>query len=135
MAEEPYAPDYPRPWYYRPEFHYAMFIFPPAWSVLVLRSPWNQNILVGGVAWAVLFIGGFLALKLVQSGSEEGAIALFLPGTLLTIVTQVQWARYRREHGPLAVEGEETAPPQREEDDSRPARPSARRRSKRRTGR
>jgi hypothetical protein len=134
MGEEPQVPTYPRPWYYRPEFHYAMFIFPPVWSVLVLRSPWNQNILLGGVAWAILFIGGFLALKLVQNGSEEGVIALFLPGTLLTIVTQIQWARYRHEHESPVVEGKETALPQREEA-PRPARPSARRRSRRRSGR
>jgi len=115
MVEEPPVPDYPRPWYYRPEFFYAMFIFPPAWSVLVLRSPWNQNIVLGGVAWAILLVGGFLGLKWVQNGSEGNVIALFLPGTLLTIVTQVQWARYRREHEPPAVEGVETALPQQEE--------------------
>ena len=35
--------DYPRPWFYRPEIYYGFFIFPPAWSVLTLRSPWHNR--------------------------------------------------------------------------------------------
>ena len=132
MAEEPPVPDYPRPWYYRPEFFYAMFIFPPVWSILVLRSPWNKNILLGGLAWAILIVGAVMSVRWLQSGTERPVILLFFPGTLLTIVTQVQWARYRREHEPPLGKGEETALPQRQEDAPRPARPSARRRSRRR---
>lgn len=135
MAEDPSVPTYPRPWYYRPEFFYPMFIFPPVWSVLVLRSPWNKNVVMGGVAWAILIVGAVMSIRWVQEGVPQAIILLFFPGTLLTILTQVQWARYRREHEPPAAPEGDAAVPESDEPAARRPRPSARRRGRRRTGR
>lgn len=108
--------DYPRPWFYRPEFYIGMFIFPPVWSVLTLRSPWNRNALVGGVAWAILIVGGIFAFQWVSGvnpffwipdsgdnvpgGRRWENLVIFLPGALLTVLTQVQWQAHRAQHGP-----------------------------------
>ena len=59
--EEPQEPTFPRPWYYRPEYMIPMFIFWPVWGILVLRSPWNKNTIMGGVAWAHLIVFGVRA--------------------------------------------------------------------------
>ena len=54
--EEDQGPSYPRPWYYRPEFMIPMFIFWPSGALLAIRSPWNTNVMFGGVAWAFIFV-------------------------------------------------------------------------------
>lgn len=140
MAEERPEPTFLRPWFYRPEYFVPAFFFPPVWSVLVLRSPWNQNIIVGGVAWAIIFIAGFLALKWIQNGSVQNVLVLFLPGILLTVITQVQWERFRSVHKegaggmePLEPKVDETGP-SRPATPRSPSRPTARRRSAKRRG-
>ncbi|MDA0264194.1 MAG: hypothetical protein O3A93_10220 [Chloroflexi bacterium] len=135
MQEEEFkAPTYPKPWYYRPEYLIPMFFFWPSGSLLAIRSPWNQNVMFGGVAWAFLIVGAFAGFKWLQAGSYQPIATFFFPGILLTVVTQVQWAIYR---GQMA-ENEAAAkaePPGAELDDA-PPRPSARRRRRNpRTGR
>ena len=129
MTEEDSLPDSSRPWFYRPEFFFAFFIFPPVWSILALRSPWNNSVITGGVAWAVLIVSGVMAFKWVQNGSPQN-LFLFVPGVILTVVTQVQWARNRAENRPPATVGAESpaVPGQERLGSSRPPRPTARRR-------
>ena len=146
--------DYPRPWFYRPEFYIGMFIFPPVWSVLTLRSPWNRNALVGGVAWAILIVGGIFAFQWVSGvnpffwipdsgdnvpgGRRWANLVIFLPGALLTVLTQVQWQAHRAQHGPPPSELAEAdrrpaaMPPPESAAPGRPPRP---RRRHRRRGR
>ena len=151
--------DYPRPWFYRPEFYIGFFVFPPVWSVLTLRSPWNRNALVGGVAWAILIVGGIFAFQWatgvnpffwipdsgdqVPRGPRWANLVIFLPGTLLTILTQVQWQAHRAQHGPPPSEQAESgnptaaaspppAAPPRSSDAPGPPPPRPRRRARRR---
>ena len=100
--------EYPRPWFYRPEIYYGFFIFPPVWSILTLRSPWHKGegffgVLVGGVAWFIMIAAVVLSVRWVQEG---GAVNLFIfvPGLLLTLVTQIQWAAHRAQFGPPPTE-------------------------------
>ena len=102
--------EYPRPWFYRPEVYYGFFIFPPVWSILTLRSPWHsgdgfRGIMVGGLAWFIMVASVVLSVRWVQEG---GAVNLFIfvPGILLTVVTQVQWEAHRARHGPPPTEQE-----------------------------
>ncbi len=119
-------PPFPKPWYYRPEYMIPMFIFWPAWPVLVLRSPWNNNVILGGVAWAVLFIGAVMGFKWLQAGSYQPIMTFYVPGVLLTIYTQVQWTRYRHEMaGDVEAAGQESGE---SASPDGPPRPSARRR-------
>lgn len=147
--------DYPRPWFYRPEFYIGMFIFPPVWSVLTLRSPWNRNALVGGVAWAILMVGGIFAFQWVSGvnpffwipdsgdnvpgGRRWANLVIFLPGALLTILTQVQWQAHRAQHGPppseLAEAGRRPAAEMPPPESAAPGRPARPRRRHRRRGR
>ncbi len=124
--KDPQEPSFPRPWYYRPEYMIPMFVFWPAGALLALRSPWNSNVLLGGVAWAVMIVGAFAGFKWLQAGSYQPIMTFYVPGVLLTIVTQVQWKRYRVE-----MAGDDAAAEQ-ESEESRepegPPRPSARRR-------
>ncbi len=121
--EEPQGPSFPRPWYYRPEYMIPMFVFWPAWAVLVLRSPWNNNVLLGGMAWAVFFVGAFMGLKWLQAGIYHPIMTFYVPGVLLTIFTQVQWTRYRHE---MAGDGAATGQGSEEHSSpDRPPRPSA----------
>ena len=103
--------EYPRPWFYRPEVYYGFFIFPPVWSILTLRSPWHsgegfRGIMVGGVAWFIMIAAVVLSVRWVQEG---GAVNLFMfvPGILLTLVTQVQWTAHRARYGPPPSEQNE----------------------------
>ena len=96
--------DYPRPWFYRPEVYYGFIIFPPVWSILTLRSPWHKGegflgIMVGGVAWFFLIASVVMSVKWVQEGGVLN-LFIFVPGVLLTLLTQVQWAAHRARHGP-----------------------------------
>ena len=102
-----------------------MFIMWPSGSLLVIRSPWNTNVLFGGVAWAFLIVGGVMAVRWLSDGIYQPIFTFYVPGLLLTLVTQVQWTVYRQrmvdENGliePKASGPEERALP----------RPSARRR-------
>lgn len=110
MASQPIndMSDYPRPWFYRPEVYYGFLIFPPVWSVLTLRSPWHKaegflGIMVGGVAWFFLIASVVMSVKWVQEGGVLN-LFIFVPGVLLTLLTQVQWAAHRARHGPPPTE-------------------------------
>lgn len=128
---QPEIPSSPKPWYYRPEYMIPMFVFWPAWSVLVLRSPWNQNTMMGGVAWALLIMGAVLGFRWIQGGEIQPIMTFYVPGILLTIITQVQWAAYRSQlaKDAAAESGDSEAA-------GKPPRPTARRRRRNsRTGR
>lgn len=111
--------EYPRPWFYRPEIYFAFIIFPPVWSVLTLRSPWHhsgdgfRNIFIGGLAWAFLIISVVFAIRWLWPGAMDWLwpddsvgerramnLLIFVPGLLLTLLTQVQWAAHCARHGP-----------------------------------
>jgi hypothetical protein len=66
--------------------------------VLIIRSPWQSNVLAGAIAWAVLFCGVGLALvRLAQGGTVAySTLAVMAPGLLLTLITQTHWVAYRR---------------------------------------
>ena len=102
---------YPRPWFYRPEFYVSFFIFPPVWSVLTLRSPWNSNVLMGGVAWFLLALIVVLAFNWGYRQGNWQNLFLFLPGVLLTVVTQVQWQAHIAQHGPPPAEDDAPTEP------------------------
>ncbi len=110
--------EYPRPWFYRPEIYYGFIIFPPVWSVLTLRSPWHsgegfRGILVGGIAWFFIIASVVLSVRWVQEGGVVN-LFIFVPGLLLTLVTQIQWTAHRAQHGPPPTETEDsqaTGPP------------------------
>ena len=117
MASEPIRDmsQYPRPWFYRPEVYYGFFIFPPVWSVLTLRSPWHntegfRGIMVGGVAWFIIIASVVLSVRWVQEGGVLN-LFIFVPGILLTLVTQVQWTAHRARYGPPPTEADDEAPP------------------------
>ena len=107
--------EYPRPWFYRPEIYYGFFIFPPVWSILTLRSPWHsgegfRGILVGGIAWFMIIASVVLSVRWVQEGGVVN-LFIFVPGLLLTVVTQIQWTAHRAQYGPPPTESEESPPP------------------------
>ena len=121
MADRPIRDlsEYPRPWFYRPEIYYGFFIFPPVWSILTLRSPWHnrsegfRGILIGGIAWFLIIASVVLAVRWVQEGGVVN-LFIFVPGLLLTLVTQIQWTAHRARYGPPPGEQEDerqTAPP------------------------
>ena len=131
MQEQPSQPTYPKPWYYRPEYMLPMFIMWPAGSLLAIRSPWNENVMLGGVAWAFIIVLGVLGVRWLNDGIYQPIMLFHVPGILLTLVTQVQWAAYKKqmmalEKASVTQENQETEGP---EDVFRP-RPSARRRRK-----
>ena len=107
--------EYPRPWFYRPEIYYGFFIFPPVWSILTLRSPWHgrtegfRGILIGGIAWFIMIASVVLSVRWVQEGGVVN-LFIFVPGLLLTLITQIQWTAHRAQHGPPPMpEDEEPA--------------------------
>jgi hypothetical protein len=129
MQEEPQGPSYPKPWYYRPEYMLPMFIMWPAGSLLAIRSPWNENVMLGGVAWAFIIVLGVLGVRWLNDGIYQPIMLFHVPGILLTLVTQVQWTAYKKQMAELdktsgLQESQELEEP---EDTFRP-RPSARRR-------
>lgn len=125
--EEPeeQGPSFPKPWYYRPEFMIPMFIFWPAGSLLAIRSPWNSNVMLGGVAWMFIMVGGIMGVRWLNDGVYQPIFTFYVPGVLLTLVTQVQWASYKKQ-----MSDEEDTPEEvlNEPEESSPPRPSARRR-------
>jgi hypothetical protein len=104
-----------RPWYYQTWFLITAFVlgwpfaFPfvlwPVWALLIIRSPWHTSLPIRALAWAMLITGGVLvALRLgagedtkagTKAGGPEEAVILVLPGFILTVMTQLLWARYR----------------------------------------
>ena len=131
MQEQPSQPTYPKPWYYRPEYMLPMFIMWPAGSLLAIRSPWNENVMLGGVAWAFIIVLGVLGVRWLNDGIYQPIMLFHVPGILLTLVTQVQWAAYKKQMMVLekASVTQENQEPEGPEDVFRP-RPSARRRRK-----
>ena len=108
--------EYPRPWFYRPEIYYAFIIFPPVWSILTLRSPWHKGegffgILIGGFAWFFLIASVVFTVRWVQADDEGNRqivnLFIFVPGLLLTLITQIQWAAHRAQHGPPPTDSED----------------------------
>ena len=98
MNQEPAPPpEELRPWYYQNLFLIAAFVLPPSWSVLILRSPWHNGIFSGGLAWACLIVGAFVAFKSVQDGSGSVVIVFIVPGLALTLATQAHWAGYKKQ--------------------------------------
>ena len=131
--EEPQGPSYPKPWYYRPEFMIPMFIFWPSGAILAIRSPWNSNVMLGGVAWAFIFVFGILGVRWLNDGVYQPIMTFYVPGVVLTIITQVQWAAYRKK---MAEDEEPSGEPSEEIKETSRPRPSARRRRRNpRTGR
>ena len=133
QEEEPQGPSYPRPWYYRPEYLIPMFIFWPSGALLAIRSPWNSNVMFGGVAWMFIIVFGVLGVRWLNDGIYQPIMTFYVPGVLLTIVTQVQWATYKKR---MAENEESSDGKPAELEQSSPPRPSARRRRRNpRTGR
>ncbi len=125
QEEEPQGPSFPKPWYYRPEFMIPMFVFWPSGALLAIRSPWNTNVMVGGVAWMFIIVFGILGVRWLNDGIYQPIMTFYVPGVLLTIVTQVQWAAYKKG----MTENEESSVEEPAElEQSSPPRPSARRR-------
>lgn len=91
-----------KPWYYQYWFLYPIIVFWPLWPVLILRSPWHNNLISGAVAWAMLFVGGYLIGRQIGwyhfrlRELNDFTITLLIPGVLLTVVTQVLWLRDRK---------------------------------------
>ena len=117
--ETPDISQYPRPWFYRPEIYYSFIIFPPVWSILTLRSPWHKaegffSILIGGIAWFFLIASVVFTVRWVQADDEGNRqiinLFIFVPGLLLTLVTQIQWAAHRAQHGPPPMNEEDGEP-------------------------
>ena len=125
MREEDQGPSFPKPWYYRPEFMIPMFILWPSGSLLAIRSPWNTNVIFGGVAWAFLIVGGVMAVRWLSDGIYQPIFTFYVPGLLLTLVTQVQWTVYRQR---MADDGEPAVRKAPELEERILPRPSARKR-------
>ena len=133
QEEEQQGPSYPRPWYYRPEYMIPMFIFWPSGALLAIRSPWNTNVMFGGVAWMFIIVFGVLGVRWLNDGIYQPIMTFYVPGVLLTIITQVQWATYKKR---MAENEESSDGKPAELEQSSPPRPSARRRRRNpRTGR
>ncbi len=91
-------PDELKPWYYQYWFLHPMIVFWPLWPVLIIRSPWHNGLIMGGLAWAWLIIGGYLAFVRLQMGGTVAlsTVAIAAPGLLFTVITQVHWVINRR---------------------------------------
>lgn len=87
-----------RPWYYQNLFLAAAFVLWPAWSVLIIRSPWHNGILSGGVAWAALIVVSVGVFKTAQVGRWDLIVLLVPPGLVLTFALQVFWEGYKKQH-------------------------------------
>ena len=97
----PPPPQELRPWYYQNLFLVVAFVLWPAWSVLILRSPWNHGnfgIISGGVAWMVLIVGGVAIFLTVQAGRWDLVVLIVPPGIVVTIALQVFWEAYKKQY-------------------------------------
>ena len=94
----PVPPDEFRPWYYQYWFLHPMIVFWPLWPVLIIRSPWHSGLIVGGLAWAWLIIGGYLSFVRLQAGGTIAlsTVAIIAPGLFFTVITQIHWTINRR---------------------------------------
>ena len=101
----PPPPQELRPWYYRYWFLILAFMLSwplspyipwlwPVWAVLIIRSPWHNGIMSGGLAWALLLIGAYW-LSILLSSNPSTALFLLMPGLSLTVVTQVLWSKHK----------------------------------------
>ncbi|MEK7806187.1 MAG: hypothetical protein AAB528_00485 [Chloroflexota bacterium] len=116
MSQEQQPPfNVRRPWYYQnwfliPSFFLGWpfaypFVLWPVWALLIIRSPWHTSLPIRALAWAMLVTGAILVIQRFRegegaeagkiAGGPEVAVLLILPGFILTVVTQVLWARYR----------------------------------------
>ena len=86
-----------KPWYYQTLFLVAALVLWPSWSFLILRSPWHNGILSGGLAWAFLVAGGVLGFRSVMESDGSFVIVFYVPGIALTLGTQIHWAGYKRQ--------------------------------------
>lgn len=94
-----------RPWYYQNLFLVAAFVLWPAWPVLIIRSPWHNGILSGGVAWMLLIVGSVAVFKTAQAGAWDLIALIVPPGLVLTFALQVFWASYKKQYlGPYLPE-------------------------------
>ena len=103
--QTPPPPQNLRPWYYRNWFLIPAFVLGwpvtqmsilwPLWAVLIIRSPWHNGIILGGLAWAMLMTGGFVLVPLMQSNTSA-AVMVLLPGLALTVVIQFLWSKHKR---------------------------------------
>ena len=106
--------DYPRPWFYRPEIYYGFYHLPagvvhPDAALAVAQGRGFLGIIMGGVAWFFMIASVVLSVRWVQEGGVLN-LFIFVPGVLLTLLTQVQWAAHRAQSRP-AADGTE-GPPQ-----------------------
>ena len=117
MAQEQPAPlEQRRPWYYSTWFLALTFILGwpiqfsiglkvpllwPAWSVLILRSPYHRSFMTGTVAWAMLMSGGFLIIFQFSANETNVLLTVIIvvPGLILTGMTQFLWNQDRRKFG------------------------------------
>ena len=127
QKEKEQGSSYPKPWYYRPEYMIPMFIFWPSGALLAIRSPWNTNVMFGGVAWMFIIVFGILGVRWLNDGIYQPIVTFYVPGVLLTLITQVQWAAYQKRMAASENEGLSNEEPI-DLDTSSPPRPSARRR-------
>ncbi len=97
--EEPTPPPLElKPWYYQEWFMLPTLVFWPLWAILIIRSPWHNGLVSGAVAWAMLIVGAYFIVveQLIPDRSLNPiTITVIMPGLLLTLITQVHWARYR----------------------------------------
>ena len=100
MNQEPPSPaEELKPWYYQYWFLYPVIVFWPVWAVLILRSPWHNGLVSGAVAWAMLFVGGYLIgwRQLYETGElNQFTTTIIIPGLMLTVLTQVFWIRDKK---------------------------------------
>ena len=111
MAQGQPTPQIPqRPWYYQNWFLVPAFIlgwplFPPlgvlwpVWALLMMRSPWHNNVWLRGLAWAMLVVGAVRFAKGLTADQDTVAIAVstLIPGLIVTGIVQIMWARYKME--------------------------------------
>ena len=96
----PPPPNELRPWYYHNLFLFFTFVMGwlilwPVWPVIIIRSPWHNGIISGGLAWAMLLTGGFRLVEQMKSNPTT-AVMLLLPGVALTVMTQVLWSKHKQ---------------------------------------
>ena len=100
QAEEnpPVPPEEAKPWYYQYWFLYPMLPFWPLWSILIIRSPWHNGLIMGALAWAWLIVGGGLTWFRMQEGGTVvlSTIAWIAPGLIFTVIVQAHWIKNRR---------------------------------------
>ena len=80
--------------------------------------------MLGGIAWAFIIVLGILGVRWLNDGVYQPLMLFHVPGILLTVVTQVQWASYKKQMRDDVAKPEEEV----ELDETSPPRPSARRR-------